>query len=96
MEMNEWIQQPVMVPVMVPVVPPIAASSADVVPLFRSLLDTYKKELRVEVLDGLIGECYGPQSLLQGRTITDVSEFKEWLEAKLSEETLKTEEAKTN
>lgn len=84
MEMSEWIQQPLMVPV----VPPIAA---DIVPLFRSLLDTYKKELRVEVLDGLISECYGPQSLLQGRTITDVSEFKEWLEAKLVEESKTTQ-----
>lgn len=90
MEMNEWIQQPVMVPVMVPVVPPIAASSADVVPLFRSLLDTYKKELRVEVLDQLISETYGPQSLLQGRTIKDVVAFKEWLELKLAEESTQT------
>jgi hypothetical protein len=57
-----------------------------VVPLFRSLLDTYKKELRIEVLEELINECYGPQPLLNGRTITDVTDLKEWLEAKLAEE----------
>jgi hypothetical protein len=79
--MTEWIQQPVMVPV----VPPLKDVS-DVVPLFRSLLDTYKNELRLEVLEELIGECYGPQALLQGRSITDVADFKEWLEAKLIEE----------
>ena len=81
MEMTEWIQQPVMVPVV-----PALKDVSDVVPLFRSLLTTYKNELRLEVLEQLISECYGPQALLQGRPIADLADLKEWLEAKLAEE----------
>jgi hypothetical protein len=56
-----------------------------VVNQFRQLLNTYRSTIRVSVLEGLIEECYGPQALLNGRKITDVISFKEWLEAKLQE-----------
>jgi hypothetical protein len=37
------------------------------------------------VLEELIESCYGPQVLLDGRKISDITDFKEWLEAKLQE-----------
>lgn len=65
---------------------PSRLETSEVVNQFSKLLDTYKAALRAEVLEELINECYGPQDLLQGRTITDVTDLKEWLEAKLEEQ----------
>jgi hypothetical protein len=53
--------------------------------IFKQLLDVHKHEIRLIVLEELISECYGPQALLNGRKITDVISFKEWLEAKLQQ-----------
>ena len=58
----------------------------NVVAVFRQLLEAHKKNIRVMVMEELIEECYGPQPLLNGRPIQDVTDFKEWLEKKLSEE----------
>lgn len=60
-------------------------TSPEVRSLFKQLLDEHKHNIRLIVLDELIRECYGPQPLLNGRRITDVTDFKEWLEAKLQE-----------
>src|SRR5579863_10114845 len=57
----------------------------DVVETFRKLLDEHKKNIRLMVLEELIGECYGPQALLNGRRITTIPDFKDWLEAKLQQ-----------
>lgn len=67
--------------------------TSEVVNQFSKLLNTYKAALRVEVLDELINECYGPQPLLGGRPISDVTDLKEWLEAKLLEAKQKDEAA---
>ena len=53
--------------------------------IFKQLLDVHKHNIRLIVLEELISECYGPQPLLNGRRITDIISFKEWLEAKLQE-----------
>ena len=58
----------------------------NVVAIFKQLLEAHKKNIRLIVLEELIAECYGPQLLLNGRRITDVISFKEWLEAKLQAE----------
>jgi len=58
----------------------------NVVAIFKQLLEAHKKNIRLIVLEELISECYGPQPLLNGRKITDVISFKEWLEAKLEQE----------
>ncbi len=58
----------------------------NVVAIFKQLLEAHKKNIRVMVMEELIGECYGPQALLNGRRITDVTDFKEWLEARLAAE----------
>jgi|GEM_PF-4788606 len=57
-----------------------------VVAIFKQLLDAHKHDIRLIVLEELITECYGPQPLLNGRRITDIISFKEWLEAKLQQE----------
>ncbi len=59
---------------------------ANVVSIFKQLLEVHKKNIRLIVLEELISECYGPQPLLNGRRINDVVDFKEWLEAKLANE----------
>jgi hypothetical protein len=50
---------------------------------FQQLLNTYKQDIRVSVLEELIESCYGPQALLNGQRINDVVDFKYWLEQKL-------------
>jgi hypothetical protein len=57
----------------------------NVVEVFRKLLDAHKNNIRLIVLEELVESCYGPQALLNGRKITDVISFKEWLEAKVQE-----------
>jgi hypothetical protein len=57
----------------------------NVVETFRKLINEHKKAVRVSVLEDLVESCYGPQALLNGRKITDVISFKEWLEAKVQE-----------
>lgn len=57
----------------------------NVVETFRKLINEHKKAIRVSVLEDLVESCSGPQALLNGRKITDVISFKEWLEAKVQE-----------
>ncbi len=61
-------------------------TSPEVRNLFRQLLDEHKHNIRLIVLEELISECYGPQPILGGKRITDVTDFKEWLEARLQSE----------
>jgi hypothetical protein len=65
-------------------------TSPEVRHLFRQLLDEHKHAIRLIVLEELIAECYGPQPLLDGRRINDLSDFREWLEKKLAVEKEKT------
>ncbi len=64
---------------------PLRKDESEVVKTFRKLLDEHKNNLRIAVLEELIESCYGPQTLLDGRRIQDITDFKEWLEAKLQE-----------
>jgi hypothetical protein len=57
-----------------------------VVNQFRQLLNEYKDSIRISVLEELVESCYGPQALLNGRKITNIADFKDWLETKLQEE----------
>ena len=61
-------------------------TSPEVRNLFRQLLDEHKHNIRLIVLEELINECYGPQALLKGKSIRDITDFKEWLEARLASE----------
>jgi hypothetical protein len=54
--------------------------------IFKQLLEAHKKNIRLIVLEELISECYGPQALLNGRRITNIADFKDWLKAKLQAE----------
>lgn len=44
---------------------------------------TEEKVVRLAVYSELLAECHGPQQLLQGRRLLDLSDVKDWLSAKI-------------